>query len=95
MNYTPLTAVSPIDGRYHSKTKALQPYYSEYGLIRYRVLVEVEYFIALTAIPLPSLADFPSDRIEPLRDLSRNFTEIHKFPVCVLGAQVAPKFGVV
>ena len=75
MNYTPLTAVSPIDGRYHSKTKALQPYYSEYGLIRYRVLVEVEYFIALTAIPLPSLADFPSDRIEPLRDLYRNFTE--------------------
>ena len=75
MNYTPLTAVSPIDGRYHSKTKALQPYYSEYGLIRYRVLVDVEYFIALTAIPLPSLADFPSDRIEPLRDLYRNFTE--------------------
>jgi len=75
MNYTPLTAVSPIDGRYHSKTKALQPYYSEYGLIRYRVLVEVEYFIALTAIPLPSLADFPSDRIDPLRDLYRNFTE--------------------
>ena len=75
MNYTPLTAISPIDGRYHSKTKAIQPYYSEYGLIRYRVLVEVEYFIALTAIPLPSLADFPSDRIEPLRDLYRNFTE--------------------
>lgn len=75
MNYTPLTAISPIDGRYHSKTKAIQPYYSEYGLIRYRVLVEVEYFIALTAIPLPTLADFPSDRVESLRDLYRNFSE--------------------
>ncbi len=75
MNYTPLTAISPIDGRYHSKTKAIQPYYSEYGLIRYRVLVEVEYFIALTSIPLPSLADFPSNRVEPLRDLYKNFSE--------------------
>lgn len=75
MNYTPLTAISPIDGRYHSKTKAIQPYYSEYGLIRYRVLVEVEYFIALTAIPLPSLKDFPNECIEPLRDLYQNFTE--------------------
>ena len=75
MNYTPLTAISPIDGRYHSKTKAIQPYYSEYGLIRYRVLVEVEYFIALTAIPLPTLADFPSDRVESLRDLYRHFSE--------------------
>ena len=75
MNYTPLTAISPIDGRYHSKTKALQAYYSEYGLIRYRVLVEVEYFIALTAIPLPSLKDFPDDLTDTLRDLYRNFSE--------------------
>ena len=75
MNYTPLTAISPIDGRYHSKTKALQAYYSEYGLIRYRVLVEVEYFIALTAIPLPSLKDFPDNLTETLRDLYRNFSE--------------------
>jgi adenylosuccinate lyase len=75
MNNAPLTAISPVDGRYHSKTKALQAYYSEYGLIRYRVLVEVEYFIALTAIPLPSLKDFPTDQIEALRDLYRNFSE--------------------
>ena len=75
MNNAPLTAISPVDGRYHSKTKALQAYYSEYGLIRYRVLVEVEYFIALTAIPLPSLKDFPADQIEALRDLYRNFSE--------------------
>ena len=75
MNNAPLTAISPVDGRYHSKTKALQAYYSEYGLIRYRVLVEVEYFIALTAIPLPSLKDVPADQIEALRDLYRNFSE--------------------
>ena len=75
MNNAPLTAISPVDGRYHSKTKALQAYYSEYGLIRYRVLVEVEYFIALTAIPLPSLQDFPSDKIDALRDLYRHFSE--------------------
>ena len=75
MNYTPLTAISPVDGRYHSKTKAIQPYYSEYGLIRYRVLVEVEYFIALTAIPLPTLKDFPADSIEALRALYKDFSE--------------------
>ena len=75
MNNAPLTAISPVDGRYHSKTKALQAYYSEYGLIRYRVLVEVEYFIALTAIPLPSLKDFPANQIEALHDLYRNFSE--------------------
>ncbi|MBL6668080.1 MAG: adenylosuccinate lyase [Crocinitomicaceae bacterium] len=75
MNNAPLKAISPVDGRYHSKTKALQAYYSEYGLIRYRVLVEVEYFIALTVIPLPSLKDFPKDKIEAIRDLYRNFSE--------------------
>ena len=75
MNNAPLNAISPIDGRYHSKTKALQAYYSEYGLIRYRVLVEVEYFLALTVIPLASLEDFPKEKEERLRDLYRNFTE--------------------
>ena len=75
MKNASLKAISPVDGRYHSKTKALQAYYSEYGLIRYRVLVEVEYFIALAAIPLPSLQDLPKDKIEKLRDLYRNFSE--------------------
>ena len=75
MNNAPLNAISPIDGRYHSKTKALQAYYSEYGLIRYRVLVEIEYFLALTAIPLATLQDFPKEQEEPLRNLYRNFTE--------------------
>ena len=53
-----LTAVSPIDGRYASKTSSLRQYFSEYALIRYRVRVEVEYFIALCQIPLPQLAGF-------------------------------------
>ena len=75
MKNASLKAISPVDGRYHSKTKALQAYYSEYGLIRYRVLVEVEYFIALAAIPLPSLKDFPKDKIDELRDVYRNFSE--------------------
>ena len=75
MKNASLKAISPVDGRYHSKTKALQAYYSEYGLIRYRVLVEVEYFIALAAIPLPSLQDLPKDKIEELRDVYRNFSE--------------------
>ena len=75
MKNASLKAISPVDGRYHSKTKALQAYYSEYGLIRYRVLVEVEYFIALAAIPLPSLQDLPKDKIEELRDLYRDFSE--------------------
>ena len=69
-----LTAVSPIDGRYRGKTEPLAAYFSEYALIRYRVRVEVEYFIALVHLPLPQLKGFPvSD--ERLRDIYRNFTE--------------------
>ena len=52
-----LTAVSPIDGRYRSKTEALAPYFSEYALMKYRVRVEIEYFIMLCELPLPQLAD--------------------------------------
>ncbi|EMR04569.1 Adenylosuccinate lyase [Cesiribacter andamanensis AMV16] len=55
MNLISLTAISPVDGRYRSKTKALAPYFSEFGLIRYRVQVEIEYFIALCQLPLPQL----------------------------------------
>lgn len=75
MNLTALTAISPIDGRYRNKTEELAPYFSEYGLIRYRVLVEVEYFIALCEIPLPQLADFPTKQFTALRDVYHNFTE--------------------
>lgn len=70
---TALTAVSPIDGRYHSKTQSLSQYFSEAALIRYRVKVEVEYFIALCELPLPALKDVPSATAEQLRDIYRNF----------------------
>lgn len=69
-----LTAISPIDGRYFTNTQSLTPYFSEFGLIRYRVLVEIEYFISLTGI-LPELEDFPAREIEKLRSLHKNFTE--------------------
>ena len=69
-----LTAVSPIDGRYRGKTEALANYFSEYALIRYRVRVEIEYFIALVHLPLPQLQGIPVND-EQLRDIYRNFTE--------------------
>ncbi len=70
-----LTAISPIDGRYRGKTEALASYFSEYALIRYRVHVEIEYFITLCELPLPQLADFNHDLFSRLRDIYRNFTE--------------------
>jgi adenylosuccinate lyase len=70
-----LTAISPIDGRYREKTKELAGYFSEYALIRYRVRVEIEYFITLCELPLPQLQDFNHNLFEPLRDIYRNFTE--------------------
>ena len=73
-NTNALLAVSPIDGRYSSKTSALRDYFSEYALIKYRVKVEVEYFLALCGIPLPQLADFDLSLAESLRDIYRNFT---------------------
>lgn len=70
-----LTAVSPIDGRYHSKTESLAPYFSEYALMKYRTRVEIEYFITLCELPLPQLADFSHDLFPQLRDIYVNFTE--------------------
>lgn len=70
-----LTAVSPIDGRYHSKTASLAPYYSEYALMKYRVRVEIEYFIALCDLPLPQLKDFDKSMYEALRDIYKGFSE--------------------
>ena len=69
MVLSPLTAVSPIDGRYHSKTESLGEYFSEYALIRYRVKVEVEYFIALCELPLPQLAGVDKGLFGALRDI--------------------------
>lgn len=70
-----LTAVSPIDGRYRSKTEPLAPYFSEYALMKYRVRVEIEYFISLCELPLPQLADFPHGQFEALRSIYREFSE--------------------
>ena len=75
MTLDALTAVSPIDGRYRSKTECLADYFSEYALIRYRVRVEIEYFITLCELPLPQLESFNSDLFEQLRDIYRNFDE--------------------
>ena len=74
MELSNLTAVSPIDGRYHDKTASLSEYFSEYALIRYRVRVEIEYFIALAELPLPQLVSFPHDRFKQLRDIYRRIT---------------------
>lgn len=70
-----LTAISPIDGRYRSKTASLSEYYSEYALIRYRVWVEVEYFITLCEEPLPQLKDFDKSLYGKLRAIYENFSE--------------------
>ncbi len=70
-----LTAVSPIDGRYRSKTEPLAPYFSEYALMKYRVRVEVEYFITLCELPLPQLKDFPTNLFDKLRSFYRDFSE--------------------
>lgn len=74
MNLTQLTAISPVDGRYRSKCEALENYFSEYALIRYRVKVEIEYFIALWLLPLPQLADAPASAVESLREIYRDFS---------------------
>lgn len=75
MNLDILTAISPIDGRYRGKTEALAAYFSEFALIRYRVRVEIEYFITLCELPLPQLASFNHDLFDALRNIYRNFTE--------------------
>ena len=69
-----LTAISPIDGRYRGKTEPLSEYFSEYALVKYRVRVEIEYFITLCELPLPQLQDFNHALFEPLRDIYRTFT---------------------
>ena len=75
MNLSLLTAISPVDGRYRTKSEAYAAFFSEYALIRYRVLVEVEYFIALCEIPLKQLEQVPADVFPKLRSVYQNFTE--------------------
>ncbi|NNK75511.1 MAG: adenylosuccinate lyase [Maribacter sp.] len=73
MSVSQLNAISPIDGRYRNKTVSLSAYFSEEGLIKYRVLVEIEYFIALSELPLPQLESFDTSKFDVLRDIYRNF----------------------
>lgn len=73
MPLSALTAISPIDGRYHTKTKVLAPFFSEYGLIKYRIQIEIAYFIALCELPLPQLADFDKTKFDLLRSIYQNF----------------------
>ena len=75
MQLNSLTAISPIDGRYFTTTQPLAPYFSEYGLMQYRIRVEVEYFIALCEHPLPQLSSFPKEKLKSLRSLYQNFNE--------------------
>lgn len=74
MELTPLTAISPVDGRYRSKCASLDNFFSEFALIRYRVKVEIEYFIALCELPLPNLAAVRGGVFEKLRDIYRDFS---------------------
>ena len=74
MELNTLTAISPIDGRYRRNVDELSRYFSEYALIRYRVLVEIEYFIALCELPLPQLKGFDEQSFEKLRDIYRVFS---------------------
>ena len=74
MDYSLLTAISPIDGRYRSKTEELASYFSEFALIKYRVRIEVEYFIALCEIPLPQLKDINKSIYPKLREIYTTFS---------------------
>lgn len=74
MELNQLTAISPIDGRYRGRVSSLDAFFSEHALIRYRVMVEIEYFIAICKIPLPQLAKFDTDLFETLQNIYKSFT---------------------
>ncbi len=75
MELNPLTSISPIDGRYHRQTNVLSEYFSEFGLIKYRVKVEIEYFIALCELPIPQLKDFDHGLFAALRSIVSDFSQ--------------------
>lgn len=75
MKLNQLTAISPVDGRYRKQVESLAQYFSEFGLIKYRVHIEIEYFIALCEIPLPQLAGINKSLFDSLRDIYVNFSE--------------------
>ena len=73
MNNSELLTISPVDGRYHKVTKSLAPYFSELGLFKYRIQVEIEYFIHLVDLPLPQLSEFDRELFDDLRSIYQNF----------------------
>jgi adenylosuccinate lyase len=75
MKFNTLTTITPVDGRYYEKVKELSGYFSEYALIKYRIMIEVEYFIALCKLPLPQLRGFDARFYDNLRNIYRDFTE--------------------
>jgi adenylosuccinate lyase len=75
MTFNTLTTITPIDGRYYTKVKELSGYFSEFALIKYRIFVEIEYFIALCELPLPQLQDFDPKYYDSLRNIYHDFTE--------------------
>ena len=77
MNLSALTSISPIDGRYRDKTQDLDKYFSEFALIKYRVFVEIQYFIALCRIPLPQLVKFDHSKFQVLSHIHESFNEVH------------------
>ena len=77
MTLSPLSAISPIDGRYHKSTQELSSYFSEAALIKFRVYVEIEYFISLCELPLPQLRDFDHAKFEPLRSIYLEFNNLN------------------
>src|SRR5437870_720695 len=77
MDLNPLNAISPVDGRYRSQTEELASYFSEEALIRYRLLVEVEYFIALCELPLPELKPVEKTALKSLQKIYQEFSSVY------------------
>ena len=76
MDLSELTAISPIDGRYRRVTKPLANYFSEAAFIKYRVRVEIEYFIALYELPLEQLSDLEREKVDKIREIYKNFSMV-------------------
>ena len=87
-----LTSITPIDGRYYRQVKELSSYYSEFALIKYRVRIEIEYFIALCEIPLPQLAGFDKSLFAPLRALYQDMTKVTNHDVKAVEYFIKKKF---
>ena len=79
MQLNSLSAISPIDGRYRRQVEDLAAYFSEFGLIKYRVRIEIEYFIELCELPIPQLSDFPKNLYGELRNIYHNLNVVYNY----------------